>query len=366
MSSKEKTDRRGFLKYVAGGAVVVAAAAAGTYYLTQPTPPPIATTTTQLITTTSTQPIATTAQEKLKVAFAIPGSITDSGWNFASYVAANAIASEQNLDIAISEGVGQVGVDATLRSFAERGYNIIWCDTIGHQDAALRVAPDYPDTYFVVVDAWQFDYKNIVGIMTPLYEGAYLCGILAGGMTKTGHIGFVDGQAFPGTISRTETYRLGAMSVKPNVKVTRAWAGVWDDVTKGREVTLGLIDQGVDAVLFHGDGVTLGGIQACSIKGIYAFGDIADQHALAPKTVVTSNMYVMQSYMRNIIELYRQKKLENKLYFWGMKDGGNDIAPYYYFEDKIPQDIKAKVEKVRADVKSGAQVIPYIPEPGNW
>ena len=306
--------------------------------------------------------------DKIKIAFLLPGSINDFGWNTNTYQTANDIAtSRDDVEVEIVEGLGQANIDSSLVSFAQRGFDIIWCDTIGHQDSALRVAPDYPDTTFVVVDAWDYSYDNIVGVMTPLYEGSYLAGILAAGVSQTGHIGFVDGQAFPGTISRTEAYRLGALTVNASIEVDRIWTGVWDDVTAGREATLALIDDGADVVLFHGDGVTLGGIQACAFRGVWAIGDNIDQSHVADDTVLTSNLYNKTVYMNNIIDLYIAGTLEAKLYFWGMKDGGNDLAPFNpKLLSDIPQATQDAVADARADIMSGAFVVPYIPEETVW
>jgi basic membrane lipoprotein Med (substrate-binding protein (PBP1-ABC) superfamily) len=306
--------------------------------------------------------------DKIKIAFLLPGSINDFGWNTNTYQTANDIAtSRDDVEVEIVEGLGQSNIDSTLVSFAQRGFDIIWCDTIGHQDSVLRVAPDYPDTTFVVVDAWDYSVDNIVGIMTPLYEGSYLAGILAAGVSQTQHIGFVDGQAFPGTISRAEAFRLGALTVNASIEVDRIWTGVWDDVTAGREATLSLIDDGVDVVLFHGDGVTLGGIQACAFRGVWAIGDNIDQSHIADDTVLTSNLYNKTVYMNNIIDLFIAGTLESKLYFWGMKDGGNDLAPFNpKLLSDIPQATQDAVADVRADIMSGAFEVPYIPEETVW
>jgi basic membrane protein A len=299
---------------------------------------------------------------KIKIAFILPGSINDFGWNTNTYQAANEIAqTRDDVEVEITEGVGQASIDSTLVSYCERGFNIIWCDTIGHQDSALRVAADYPNVTFVVTDAWDYSLPNIVGVMTPLYEGAYLAGILAAGVTNTSHIGFVDGQAFPGTISRVEAYKLGAHSVNESIIVDRVWTGVWDDVTAGREATLALIDGGVDVVLFHGDGVTLGGIQACAFRGVYAIGDNIDQSHVADDAVLTSNLFIKQVYINNILDLYSNSTLESKLYFWGMKDGGNDLAP---FNQKLisvmPQSIRDLVGETRQAIINGSFVVPYV------
>lgn len=312
------------------------------------------------------------APEKLKVAFMLPGSITDSGWNAAMYIAANEIADELNLDIAISHGLGQVGVDPTFRSYAERGYKVIFGWTIGYQDSALRVAPDFPDTYFIIPEAWMTD-VNVISISTHMHEGAYLAGMVAAGISNTGTIAVLDGEKFPAMLAVTWAFRKGAERIKPDIKVLRDFAGVWDDVTVGREKALALIDAGADVILFRGDGVTLGGIQAVSLRyteenPVYAIGDMVDQYALNPKVIVTSNILNVKEQIRRIIALYRAGELEPKMYEWGLKEGVFDIAPFHAFENLVPEDVKAEIDSVRAAVKAGTFEIPYIDEelPEEW
>ena len=40
-----------------------------------------------------------------------------------------------------------------------------------------------------------------------------------------------------------------------------------------------------------------------------------------------------------------------------MQKGGASLAPYYEFEDKIPADIKAKVEETKAKILAGEFVV---------
>jgi basic membrane protein A len=331
--------------------IIVIIAGVAIYYATRPppsppTPPPV---------------------EKLKVAFLLPGSITDSGWNAAMYIAAQKAREELNLDVAISEGVGQVNVDPTLRSYAERGYKIIFAWTIGHQDSVLRVAPDYPNVLFVGSAWWKFaGKKNMISISTPMIDGAYMAGILAAYMTKTGIIGTMDGEKYPDMIALQNAYEDGAKSVNPNIKVLKAFCGVWDDVTKGREVAMGLIDAGADVILFRGDGITLGGIQACAARRVYAIGDYLPQHELAKDTIIASNIVKNIEIIRIIIEGYKAGNMapggadtDKKAIAFRLKYGIQDLLISPYFMDKIPKEALDKINKVREDILAGRFEVTY-------
>ncbi|MHA2301827.1 MAG: hypothetical protein ACXACD_12845, partial [Candidatus Thorarchaeota archaeon] len=67
------------------------------------------------------------------------------------------------------------------------------------------------------------------------------------------------------------------------------------------------------------------------------------------------------------IDLYIAGTLEAKLYFWGMKDGGNDLAPYNQkLIADIPQATQDAVAAARAEILAGDYVVPYIPEETVW
>ena len=355
--------------------VIVIIAAAAVYLASQPAPTPTPTP------TPTPAPTPTPTPQKLKVAFMLPGSITDAGWNAAMYTAATEVAKELDIDIDISHGLGQVGVDATMRSYAERGYKLIFCWTLGYQDAALRVAPDYKDTWFIGMNWWKTDnLPNIVWQLTPMHEGAYLAGLAASAFTKTGTVAFLDGQKFPMMIATSEGFKAGvergAQILGKQIKVIRDFVGVWDDVAAGREKALALIDAGADVILFRGDGITLGGIQAASLRGVYAIGDMTDQNALAPKTIITSNIIDCKNVIRYFVNQYRAGTLKAGAHPLGLAQGVEEIAPFHGFDNQVPAAIKAEIERVRAEVKAGTfetdyagqhwKGIPFITEERAW
>jgi basic membrane lipoprotein Med (substrate-binding protein (PBP1-ABC) superfamily) len=346
--------------------VIAIIAAAAVYLASQPAPSPTPTPT--------PTPAPTPTPKALKVAVLVPQAITDASWNAAMYDAAtklNVELKDQNIEISTTDSVGQVDVDSYMRRYAEMGYNIILGWTIGHQDSALRVAKDFPNVYFIGPDWWKTELKNVASFQTPLYEGAYLAGLVAAALTKTNVVGFVDGEKYPNMLAVSEAFRMGAEKggelLGKTITTVRGFALTWDDVAKGREVALSLIDtKKADVILTRGGPIAVGAIQACSLRGVYAIGDVADQYALDPKIIVTSNVVNCKQILKIIIDLYQKGKLENKMYLWGLAEGTNDIAPFYDHENKIPQIIKDEIAKTREGIKNGTIKIPFIGEDRGW
>jgi len=317
------------------------------------------------------QPPPTT--EKLKIAVLLPGSITDAGFNSAMYTAANEVAQEMSdtVTITIAEGLGQVGVEPTMVSYAEDGYKLIFCHTIQYQDPALKLGPSYPDTWFIVSGAYLYN-SNVVGLIQPMWEGAYLAGMVAGMITNTSKIGAVAGYDYPETRAVPLAFFDGAKKTNVAVNGTMIFAGVWDDVGKGRESGETLISQGCDVLFGRGDGLDLGVIQAASIHSapgtaqtVYMVGDIADQHALAPKTIITSNLWLAKPCILNLIALYNNGTLKAnselaspiRRYSWGIASDACGIAPFFGLDYKVPPQVKTMINNCIAAIKAGTFAI---------
>jgi basic membrane protein A and related proteins len=336
-------------------AVIVIIVGAGIYVATQPKP----------------------ISEKLKVAVLLPGSITDAGFNAAMYEASHEIQLEMNESVIIdvAEGLGQVGVEPTMRDYASRGYKILFCWTIQYQDPAIKVAPDFPDTYFIVTAAWNLTKRNVISYQWPLWESAYLAGMVAAGVSNSSKIGTVAGFNIPTTAAVPLALIEGAKKVNPNIESRLIFGGVWDDVGKGRESGEALISWGADVLFCRGDGLDLGVIQAASIhsapgtnKTVYMIGDMADQHSLAPKTIITSNMWIGAPCVRNFINMYKNGTLQSntdltkpiRKYVWGVRYGQNNIAPFYGLDYKVPSNVKDMINRCRNAMMSGQfSVQPY-------
>ncbi|HJX23463.1 MAG TPA: BMP family protein [Candidatus Bathyarchaeia archaeon] len=311
---------------------------------------------------------------KLKVAVLLPGSITDAGFNAAMYTAAQSVSTEMNDTIAMSiaEGLGQVGLQPTLQDYAGRGYKLIFAWSWNYQDSCNRVTPDFPDVWFILPGASQTN-GNVISALPQLWDGAYLAGMVAASVSNTSKLGAVGGYSDTFSVAVLEAFIAGGQRVNPNINGTCIYAGVWDDVGKGREAGEALIGAGADVLFSRGDGLTLGVIQAASMhsapgtsKTVYMVGDIADQHALAPKTIITSNITPDGPLIKNVIAMYNNGTLaanrdnDVRSYFWGLKYGVSDITPFYALDYKVPANIKAQVADVRKAILNGSFTVPVL------
>jgi basic membrane protein A and related proteins len=231
----------------------------------------------------------------------------------------------------------------------ERGYNIIIATSFGYSDAVKEAAQKYPKVAFLN-GSGTTNGPNLISFYPRTYEGHYLCGMVAGAVTKTGKLGFVSPFPF-GVVNWTvNAYLLGAQTMKPDATVTAVVTGAWDDPARERGVAAALIDQGADVIDQHTVSPTPQIV--AQERGVYGVGSQLDMREAAPKATLCSTIYTWDRYLEPQIQKIIAGNWTPSA--WGdfvtMKDGGSDIA---CCNAVVPKEAVAKVEKARDDMMAG-------------
>ncbi|HBF42002.1 MAG TPA: BMP family ABC transporter substrate-binding protein [Anaerolineaceae bacterium] len=294
----------------------------------------------------------TTGGEKVKVfgAFATP---IEEPWDGVIHQALNAAKDAGKIDYTYTENIGYSGdMERILREVADQQKpDIIMGDAFGNEEAVRRVAKDYPDIAFAFGSGLGPADPNFSVFDNWIQEPAYLAGMLAGGMSKSGIVGVVGGYPVPEVNRLVNAFIKGAKEVNPDVKVLVAFINSWFDPAAAKEAALAQVDGGADVLFAERFGV----IDAAKEKGILAIGNMSDQNSLAPDTVITSPVWDMAptvEYLVNQVNAGSYTAMDLKD-FSMMAKGGASLAPFHSLESKIPADLLAKVTQKQADIKSG-------------
>jgi basic membrane protein A len=148
-------------------------------------------------------------------------------------------------------------------------------------------------------------------------------------------------------------FKIGAQYIKPNIKVIATCIGSFEDAAKAKETADALIKHGVDVITHDADQAGLGVIEAAQEANILAIGSVGDQSDIAPDTVVSSVINDMSNSLLFIAQKVQDKTLKPQAYKLGAGDGVLYLAPYRNFDSKIPAALKAKIQKIIDDLKSG-------------
>ena len=107
-------------------------------------------------------------------------------------------------------------MERILREVAEIDVpDIIFGDAFGNEEAVRAVAADYPDIAFVFGSGGGPAEPNLSVFDNWIHEPAYLSGMLAGGLTKSGVIGVVGGMPVPEVNRLVNAFIAGAEGGQP-------------------------------------------------------------------------------------------------------------------------------------------------------
>ena len=150
-----------------------------------------------------------------------------------------------------------------LDSAVAGGYNLVFGIGFALESAIAEVAPNNPNTHYVIVDSVVPDQDNVVSVGFADHEASYLAGVAAAKSTKTNHVGFIGGMEGV-IIDRFEAgFVAGAKSVNKDIKITVDYAGSFGDAAKGQTLAAAQYAAGAD-VIFHASGGTGNGVFAAA------------------------------------------------------------------------------------------------------
>lgn len=298
------------------------------------------------------------ADEKLKVA-GIHASPVENAWNSRLHEALKQANDEGVIEYVFSEGVSASDYPRAMREYAEQGIKLIVGESYAVEREARQVAADYPQTTFIMGSSGKEQGDNFGVFGTWNFEAAYLAGMLAGGMGKTGTFGSVGAIPIPEVNMLINAFQEGVKETRPDAKFNASFIGTFFDPPKAREAGLAQIDAGAD-ILF---GERIGTADAAKERGIKAIGSLIDYTPRYPDTVFANAMWNFRPILNAAIADVKAGTPTGKDYtpFSLMKEGGNDIV---YVKGSAPADVEAKMEARRAEIKAGTfKVEPNPAEP---
>src|SRR5450631_1157981 len=309
------------------------------------------TTTTTTTTTVAASAVASAASGPLKVAFAYVGPVGDGGWTFAHDNARKALEKEYGDKIQTSfvEKVPEAAdAERVFRDMASQGNTLIFGTTFGYMEPMLKVATDLADVKFEHATGYKTA-ANMNVYDSRTYEGAYMAGVIAGGMTKTNTLGVVGSIPIPEVIRNINSFTMGAQSVNPKIKTKVVWVNEWFNPPKETEAAQSLINGGADVLMQNTDSPAV--LQTAEKAGKFAFGWDSDMTAYAPKAHLASAIINWAPYYIKSTQAALDGSWKgNEASWWGVKEGAIDIVSV---SDKVPAELKDKLAKAKAGLKDG-------------
>ena len=224
----------------------------------------------------------------LKVALLTPGPISDQSWNGGAYEGLMRIKDSLGAQVSHIQTKTPAEFEENFRQYGAQGYSLVFGHGFEFQDAATRVAPDFPKTVYVTTSGTTAG-PNLAGMVFGFADASYLAGILAASVTKTNRLGVIGGTELPPVVESFRAFQKGAREVNPSIEIVTSYVGNWDDVSAGKEQALAQISHGVDVIFQNADAAGLGVFQAArEKKNTLVIGSNSNQNRVAPDVTLGS------------------------------------------------------------------------------
>jgi len=283
------------------------------------------------------------------------GGKFDKSFNEAAHNGAEKFKTDTGIEYRDFEIQNDAQREQALRKFAEDGNNPIVMPGFSWATALEKVAVDFPDTKFVIIDG-SVDKPNVRSVIFKENEGSYVVGVLAGMASKSKKVGFVGGMDIP-LIRKFGCGYVGGAKAAGATDVIQNMTGdtpaAWNDPTKGGEITKAQIDQGADVVYAAAGGTGVGVLQAAADAGKLGIGVDSNQNGLQPGKVLTSMLKRVDVAVYTAFMDGKNGTFKGGLQNLGLKEGGVDYAMDDNNKALVTDEMKAAVEKAKADIIAG-------------
>jgi len=299
-------------------------------------------------------PLPALAQAKLKVAaiYTVP---VEQQWVSRIDKALKAAAGRGEVEYVFSENVANADYERVMRQYAEKGNVLIVGESFAVEDAARRVAKDYPKVAFLMGSSKGPQAPNFSVFDNYIQEPAYLSGLIAGGMSKSGKIGMVGGFPIPEVNRLMNAFMAGARETNPKVEFMVTFINSWFDPPKAKEAAFAMIDKGADVMYAERFGVS----DAAKERKVLAIGNVINTQAQYPDTVVASALWNMEPTIDVALKAVKAGRFlaEDHGKYSMMKFKGSELSPLGTFEGKVPKAVMDKVAARQKEILAGTYAV---------
>ncbi len=249
-----------------------------------------------------------------------------------------------------------VNNEESLRYLAENNYELVMAVGPGIDQDLKRVVPDYPDIKFAILNG-DVDQPNVVRIRFNEEEGAFLAGVAAASLTKTGLVGYLGGSAAADRklengfakgvqyVNQLEGKQVAAAVYYPEA-MTNTAAG---DPQQAKSPAGVLYGAGAD-VVFCGaprldSGLAMAAVQSKKI----ALCNDPQLMRKWPWNVYGAIISPEEAVVSEICKKTLSGKFTGGKNIYGVAEGAIDFVP----GQALPPDLTAKLKAVKDEIKKG-------------
>ena len=292
-----------------------------------------------------------TPHKKLKVAFVFEKTIDTSGWsyvhNLGRMYAQQQLVSE--IETFVIDNFQNDGDSyERLSELCEENYDIIFTTCSYYLNITLRAALKYDNIKFFNCSPVKA-FRNVSTYFGRSHEPRFLMGLIAGAITKSNIIGYIDIYNQTEIITGINAFALGVKTVNPNAKVIISWLNETGDINHSKELIQELQKCGADLIM-QNDLTALG-------KGSRDFGLYSLKYSEKEEKWIPDVNYGLitwdwgefyEKILRNIVNgsfkgIFSTES-KRVSFWWGMDSGLVDII---YSKHNVPIQTQKLVDIMR-------------------
>jgi basic membrane lipoprotein Med (substrate-binding protein (PBP1-ABC) superfamily) len=297
----------------------------------------------------------------LRVALLTPGPISDQSWNGGAYQGLMRIRDSLGAQVSHIQTKTPAEFEENFRQYGAQGYDLVFGHGFEFQDAAVRVAPEYPKTYYVTTSGNRTG-PNVAGMEFDFEGASYLAGMAAGAVTKSDVLGVIGGTELPPVKRSFGAFEAGARAANPRVRVLTSYVGNWDDASAGKEQAIAQIGQGADVIFQNADAAGLGVFQAARERsGVRIIGSNSNQNGVAPTVTLGSVVIDLPKAFLLVGREVKEGRFHPRVISLGTSDDVVKFVPNPALAGEIPAATRTAVDSVAALLRAGKMTVGASP-----
>jgi phosphate/phosphite/phosphonate ABC transporter binding protein len=302
------------------------------------------------------------------------GGIDDKGFNQLAWMGMQRAGQELGVEVQFLESQQQTDYEKNINEFISQGYNGLV--TVGFllADATKAASEANPDLPFAIVD-FPSQTSGDMGLLFAVDQPSFMAGYLAAGMSQTGTVCTYGGIKIPPVVQFMVGFEHGVMYYNEqngtDVQVLGwqtdpaaegggdgSFTGNFESLDDGRSFAENFFDEGCDIIFPVAGPVGLGSATAAQDRGFMVIGVDADLTQTNPDAAEVYLTSVLKKIDVAVFEAV--SRMENGTFEGGtnfvstLENGGVGLAPYYDYEDDVPQEIKDALAEIEQSIIDGS------------
>jgi len=296
------------------------------------------------------------------------GGLNDKSFNHLAFLGLENAKKDFNIKDDVIESHNGSEYVPNLTNFASKNYDLVIGVGFLMQEAVGTVSGQFPNVHFAIIDGAGTDaagkdlaHTNVESLFFKEQDAGAMVGVIAGWLEKNGKskkpqhvIGAVGGVSIPPVDHYIAGYKWAAKMEDPSITVLIGYSNDFADPAKCKPVAQAQIQNKSDIEFQVAGGCGLGVLQQAGQSGVYSIGVDADQKDADPSVIASALKKVDVATYTAIKNVVNGQFASGALTF----SIANDGAGYSVDTLDVPADLKAELDKVQSQIKSGALIPP--------